>query len=127
MTGYETLYILRPSLSEPEANKLKEKIEGIIKKHEGKLVAWDDWGRRKLAYPIAKETRGRYMYLAYTSNNTGVAEVERNLKLAEAVIRYMSVKLSDEFDEKEFMKKFEGKSLLEKKREAVPRAEAAAE
>lgn len=98
MIGYETTYITRPDVTEDGLKTFLEKIKGIIAAHGGQVVAVEDWGKRRLAYPIQKESRGYYTYLLYTGNNTLVAELERNLRINEQVLRFLSVKLGHDFD-----------------------------
>src|SRR6185295_3294109 len=62
----------------------------------GKLTRVENWGRRKLAYPIAKEKRGVYVYVKYIGKGGLVAELERNLRLVDDVIKYQTVKVRDE-------------------------------
>lgn len=105
MIGYETTYIVRPDVNETGNKTFLEKLKGIIAAHGGQVIAVEDWGRRRLAYPINKETRGYYTYLLYTGNNSLVAELERNLRINENVVRFLSVKLEDDFDPTKFKRK----------------------
>jgi small subunit ribosomal protein S6 len=105
MIGYETTYILRADATEDQQKTFLEKLKGIISAHGGQVVAVEDWGRRRLAYPIHKENRGYYTYLLYTGNNSLVAELERNLRINEQALRFLSVKLGDDFDPATFKRK----------------------
>lgn len=98
MIGYETTYITRPDVSDEQQKTFLEKVKGIVQAHGGQVVAVEDWGKRRLAYPIQKETRGYYTYLMFTGNNSLVAELERNIRINEQVLRFLSVKLGDDFD-----------------------------
>ncbi len=98
MIGYETTFITRTDISDENLKTFNEKLKGIIQAHGGQLIATEDWGRRRLAYPVQKETRGHYTYFLYTGNNTVVAELERNIRINESVMRFLSVKLGDDFD-----------------------------
>ncbi|MEW6058326.1 MAG: 30S ribosomal protein S6 [Bdellovibrionota bacterium] len=102
MIGYETTFILRADSSEDQQKALVEKLKSIVKSHDGEVIAVEEWGRRRLAYAIKKETRGVYTYLAFTGNNSLVAELERNLRINEQVLRFLSVKLGDDFDPTKF-------------------------
>ena len=105
MIGYETTYILKPDAPESGQKAFLEKVKGIVQAHDGTVVAVEDWGKRRLAYPIKKETRGYYTYLLYTANNSAVAEIERNLRINEQVLRFLSVKLGDDFDAAQYRRK----------------------
>lgn len=98
MIGYETTYITRADATDDQQKAFLEKVKGIILAHNGQVVNVEDWGKRRLAYPIKKESRGYYTYLMYTGNNSLVAELERNLRINEQVLRFLSVKLGDDFD-----------------------------
>lgn len=98
MIGYETTYILRPDVTEDGQKTFLEKLKGIIAAYGGQVVAVEDWGKRRLAYPIQKESRGYYTYILFTGNNALVAELERNMRINEQVIRFLSIKISDDYD-----------------------------
>ena len=90
---YETIYIVKPDLSDEENKSLTTKINDVIEKMAGEVRKLEDWGVRKLAYPIDKLSRGRYMYLRSDGDAALIAELERRLRLDERVMRYQSVKL----------------------------------
>jgi small subunit ribosomal protein S6 len=90
---YETIYIVKPDLADEENKSLTDKINDVITKMNGEVRKLEDWGVRKLAYPIDKLARGRYMYLRSDGDAALIAELERRLRLDERVIRYQSVKL----------------------------------
>ncbi len=92
---YETVYILRPDVDPDEAEKVAGRIKDVMETAGGKFTEVDLWGKRRLAYPIKKFTRGIYVYYKFVGNTEIVAEQERNLRLLEPVIRYQTVKLRD--------------------------------
>jgi small subunit ribosomal protein S6 len=96
--GYETTYITRSEMSDDALKALQERLANVISTYSGETVLTEDWGRRKLAYPITKETRGHYTYLVYTGKEDIVHEIERNLRLNDQVLRFLSVNLETEFD-----------------------------
>ncbi len=93
MRKYETIFIAQPELGEEELKGLTEKVQEVISSMKGECKRLEDWGVRKLAYPVKKCLRGRYFYLNFTANSTLIAELERRLRLDDKVIRYQSVKL----------------------------------
>jgi small subunit ribosomal protein S6 len=95
---YETIYIVRPDLGDEELKGLSAKVEEIIASMKGDFRRLEDWGIRKLAYPINKATRGRYYYLRFDGDAPLIAELERRLRLDDKVIRYQSVKLDKEVE-----------------------------
>ncbi len=90
---YETIYIVKPDLVDEESKALSTKVQEIITNLKGDIKRLEDWGVRKLAYPIQKLARGRYMYLRFDGEATMVAELERRLRIDDRVIRYQTVKL----------------------------------
>lgn len=90
---YETIYIVKPDLADEENKSLTAKINDVIATMNGEVRKLEDWGIRKLAYPIDKIARGRYMYLRSDGDAALIAELERRLRLDDRVIRYQSVKL----------------------------------
>ena len=98
MASYETTVIVKSNTAEDQVTALKSKVEGLIQAHSGKLANFEDWGPRKFTYSIQGESRGRYVYFAYTGNNGAVAEIERNLRINENVVRFLSISVSKEED-----------------------------
>jgi len=105
LPGYETTFVTRVDMTDEQLNQLKEKVKGIITSFDGELVHQEDWGKRKLAYTIEKETRGHYTYLVYTGKPGIVKEIERQLRIQDHIMRYLSVNLAKEFNKEEFLKK----------------------
>jgi small subunit ribosomal protein S6 len=104
LPGYETTFVTKVDLTDEALKTLKDRLFGIVKAYGGELVYEEDWGKRKFAYPIEKETRGQYTYFVYTGPGTVVAEIERNLRLHESLLRFMTVVLAKEFDKDEYAK-----------------------
>jgi small subunit ribosomal protein S6 len=95
---YETIYILRSDVDAEAAERVQARVADALEREHGKLVKVEAWGRRKLAYPIRKQRRGVYVYLKFAGGGGLVAEVERNLKLQDAVIKFMTVQTADDVD-----------------------------
>jgi small subunit ribosomal protein S6 len=95
---YETIYILRSDVDAEAAERVQSRVNDALDREQGKLVKVESWGRRKLAYPIGKQRKGVYVYLKYVGGGGLVAEVERNLKLQDAVVKYMTVQTGDSID-----------------------------
>lgn len=93
MRKYETIFITRPELGEEELKGIAEKVQEVINGMNGECSRLEDWGLRKLAYPVKKCTRGRYYFMNFSGNAALIAELERRLRLDDKVIRYQSVKL----------------------------------
>lgn len=105
LPGYETTIITKNEMADSDLEALKKKLSGAISSMGGKVVYQEDWGKRKLAYHVGKESRGHYTYLVYNGKPGVSAEVERNLRINESVMRFLTVQLGKEFDEDGFLKK----------------------
>ena len=98
LNEYETIYVARPDLTDDVMNKLNERFQGVVTDNAGTLLVAEDWGKRKLAYSIAKHARGHYIYLNYCGPSAIVAEVERTLGLEDQLLRVLTVKLEEDVD-----------------------------
>lgn len=95
---YETVYILRPNLSDASASAIHAKVDSVIEKFSGSVKARDDWGMRELAYPIDKESMGKYNVVAYSGKSGVVEEIERHFKISNDVIRFLTVATEADYD-----------------------------
>ncbi|MBQ8035600.1 MAG: 30S ribosomal protein S6 [Proteobacteria bacterium] len=95
---YETVFILRSDVLDEDRNKVLTRMSNIIEKLDGHILMQEEWGKRKLAYKIQKSAYGIYFYIRYLGYNDMVAEIERNLRILEPVIKYMTVKFGDDVD-----------------------------
>lgn len=92
MTTYETIFIVRPTLSDEEVNKIIEKIRGMIEKKNGKVLSTENWGKKKLAYAVKKEKKGTYLLFRFKGDGKLVAELERQCLIEDALIKLLTVK-----------------------------------
>ncbi|HKU44213.1 MAG TPA: 30S ribosomal protein S6 [Polyangiales bacterium] len=88
---YETIYILESNIDPDEADRVATRIKDIIGGRNGHLLKIDNWGKRKLAYPIRKSSRGVFVFVKYLGFEDMVSEVERNLRLLDSVVRFQTV------------------------------------
>lgn len=98
MRRYETIFILRSDLGEAQVKDSIKRFEGLVATGGGEMLETDEWGFRELAYRIHNERRGYYVRLDYAATGPVMNEVERNLKLSDSVLRYLSVLLDSEVD-----------------------------
>src|SRR5690606_34302925 len=80
------------------ASKVADRMVEVVDRLGGKITQVDNWGSRKLAYKIAKFSRGIYVYVKYVGFSDLVAESERNLRLLEPVIRFQTIVLREDVD-----------------------------
>jgi small subunit ribosomal protein S6 len=95
---YETIYVLRSDVDADTAEKVQARVAEVVGRDSGKLVKVEAWGRRKLAYPVAKQKRGVYVYVKYVGRGGLVQEIERNLKLQDTVLKFQTIQTSEEVD-----------------------------
>lgn len=93
MRRYETIYITLPDLSEEEQVALQEKMRSLIAAQQGELINLEDWGVKKLGYEIKKNKNGRYYLLDYRAASDLVRALERNLRLNDRVLKFLTVKV----------------------------------
>jgi small subunit ribosomal protein S6 len=95
---YETIFILRPDTPQDGILSVNSRVKGIIDQLQGKLLRLDNWGKRKLAYEVRKQLKGIYLYWRYLGSAGMVAEIERNLRMLDSVIRYYTVLVDEDID-----------------------------
>jgi small subunit ribosomal protein S6 len=91
---YETVFILDPDLTEDDTEKAINRIQTVIEGQKGRIVLLDNWGKRKLAYRIKKKVKGNYVLIVYYGEPKSVAVLERNLKIMEEVLKFLTINLA---------------------------------
>ena len=95
---YETIFLVKPDLTDDGVDKVKDRVRGIVNREGGKLIRFTVWGKKKTMYPVAKQPRAIYVHASYLGGHALVAEVERNLRNLDEVTRWLSVKVADDVD-----------------------------
>ncbi len=129
MRRYETVWVVNGDLPDEEAKATIDKFTKVITGQGGTLVGVEEWGRRKLAYKIEGTFRGYYVLADFAGQPGMVKELERNFRIDDRVIRYLTIKKSDQVDlatlEAEIAAKAQ-EAAARQKAEAARAAEAAA-
>ena len=99
MRKFETLLLLSPELTVEGRDSIINALVAVIEREGGKLLATDPWGMRDLAYPVRKQMRGFYVRLEYAAPAALVAELERNIRIADGIFKFMSVQLAANVEE----------------------------
>lgn len=107
MRQYETIYILRPALSEGEYEEAQKKFVDLIENNQGVMIKVDQWGERTLAYPLNKMKKGFYVLLEYCGEAGLIEELERVFKLDDRILKFQTVKVSDNADPEALLPKEE--------------------
>ena len=98
MRYYETLYLINPNLSDDDYSNVVTKFSDFVEKNKGVIVKVDEWGKKTLAYEVKKFDKGYYVVLSYCGEPDLIALLKREFKLDERIIKYQTVKLSDNED-----------------------------
>lgn len=116
MRRYETILIAHVDLSEDELGALIERYSALVAGQKGILVKVERWGKRRLAYLINKQARGFYILFDYAGLSALVNEFERNLKIDDKILKFMTVLKNESVDAAELQKEIEeAASKTEKK------------
>jgi small subunit ribosomal protein S6 len=90
MNNYETVFILTPVLSDAQMKEAVEKIKNVLTSQKAEIVNEENWGLRKLAYPISKKTTGFYQLIEFKAEPTVVDVLETQFRRDERVIRFLT-------------------------------------
>ena len=112
MRIYEELFIVRPDATDEEIDPVVEQLKHVITEAGGTVDKTEKWGVRKLAYRVMKHSEGQYILLQFTAKPDTVKEVERRLRVADLVMKYLTVRI----DEK--LKRIEKRRKAREKRAA---------
>jgi small subunit ribosomal protein S6 len=90
---YETLYVQHPETPTGRVGELNEKLRSVIASAGGEVLDFEEWGTRELAYPIRHQKRGLYFLVRFRGEGSVVEELERNLKITDEVLRFITVRV----------------------------------
>lgn len=96
MRNYEIMFIVNPSVSEDEVDKINAQIENVITSAEGQVHKIEKMGKRRLAYEIRRFNEGFYVLFSIGANGDIVRECERRLRVMDEVLKYLTVRIDDE-------------------------------
>jgi len=99
MSYYESILIARQELGDKEIEKIIDNLTNVLKKNKAIVVSTELWGLRPLAYKIEKNKKGHYVMLQIEGDGESIREFERNMRIDENIIRYLSFKI-DKVSEK---------------------------
>ena len=98
---YELGFILNPEVNEEQSRSIVERIEQIVARYGGQVMRVNQWGRRRLAYPIKHNRDGLYMFIDMILTPETVGELDRTLKVSEEVLRHLIIKRDPKLAQKE--------------------------
>lgn len=95
---YESFFIVDPDLPEDAYQGVAQKFRGVVESGGGTVLSYAPWGKKKLAYSVKKKSYGYYVLMEFASGPDLIAELERTMRIDERVLKFITVKLDDEFD-----------------------------
>ena len=95
---YETIYLLKADTPDEQVDEIKERLRAVVAREDGKVIRFTNQGKRKTAFPVARNAKALYMHCLYLGKPGLVHEFERNLKMLDVVTKFQSVKVADEVD-----------------------------
>jgi len=98
MRKYECFFIIDADLPDDAIAVVDDKVKAVVDGNGGTVLDYVPWGKKKLAYPVKKRTRGHYVLMEFAGESGLVAELERNMRLDERVLKFITVLLEDRFD-----------------------------
>jgi len=125
MRKYEIIFVVKPDLPEEELDKLITQMEGVVTGTGGKLDKTEKMGRRRLAYRIGGHREGFYVLFFLEGSGDTVKEFERRLKVTDAVIKFLTVRVDEELERAEKFKALRAKQEARRPRAKPPAAPAA--
>jgi small subunit ribosomal protein S6 len=98
MRKYECFIIIDADLPDDAIAGADEKIKNVVAGNGGTVLDYVPWGKKKLAYPVKKRTRGHYVLMEFAGASGLVAELERNMRLDERILKFITVMIQDRYD-----------------------------
>ncbi|HEY4485616.1 MAG TPA: 30S ribosomal protein S6 [Nitrospiria bacterium] len=93
MQAYESIFIVRPSVTDEEVTKMVEKMKGVVEKNGGAISKAESWGKKKLAYNVNKEKKGTYVILRFTGDGKLIQALEHSYGVEDSVIKFLTVRV----------------------------------
>jgi small subunit ribosomal protein S6 len=118
---YDLIFICRPDTPEPDVDKVIATIEHTAAEKGGKIESVNKWGRKRMAYRVQKLREGYYVYMVLKSTHGEVIkELERRLKVSDAVMKYLTVRVDEELKRQEKLKRHRERRAARRPRKAAP-------
>ena len=98
MRTYETIFIVNPQIVGDDYTAVLEKFKDVLTSQQAEILKVDEWGTKRLAYPVKKHEQGTYVLVNYTAGNTVVKEFERRMRLDDSIIKFQTVLFEGKFE-----------------------------
>ena len=113
MRRYDLIFIVQPELNEEETKGVTERYLQIIAAQKGTIIKTEDWGKRRLAYDINKQSKGNYILVDFYGPGSMIKEIERNLKIDDKILKFLSIKTRDPFNPESLEEERKKEQLLQ--------------
>jgi small subunit ribosomal protein S6 len=113
MRRYETIVIVDPDIGEDQRAPVFDRIKELVPQKGGLVVEFDEWGARKMAYEVKKKKRGYYLRVDYCGTGDLVSEMERQFRIDDRVLKYMTILLEDDVNMERIQEKMSQASEAE--------------
>lgn len=105
MRHYELIYIVNPNLDAEALNEVINKFSDLTKRLKGYIIKVNEWGKRRLAYEVKRFDKGHYIVFDFCGLPETVKELERNLTLDDRILKYLTVKLDEDVDPEDLIRR----------------------
>jgi len=119
---YEVAFIAAPTMTPEELDAFIAQMQSVVEGKGGKVVKVDNWGKKPLAYKIKRFRDGYYVILTLEADGAIITELERRFRVADHVIRFLSVRIDEDLKRSEKMKAARQRKAVSKPVPAVPKA-----
>jgi small subunit ribosomal protein S6 len=120
---YDLIFICRPDTPEADIDKIISTLEHTATEKGGRIEKTDKWGRKRMAYRVSRLREGFYVFMDLRSSHGEVVkELERRLKVSDAVIKYMTIRVDEELKRQEKLKKHRERRAARRPRKTAPAA-----
>ena len=96
LNKYESIYIINPNVEAEGVKALVEKFNALIETEGGKVSEVQEWGLKRLAYPIQKKEQGYYVLVNFEANPESIVELERVYKITDSVMKFITIRKDEE-------------------------------
>jgi small subunit ribosomal protein S6 len=122
MRNYEIMFIVQPNTLEEEIDRFIAQMDGVVTSHKGQVLGVEKIGRKKLAYRILKFEEGYYVLFKIDADGECVREFERRLRVADLVVRYITVRVDEDLKRVEKIKAARLKKVRKRASRTTPEA-----
>jgi small subunit ribosomal protein S6 len=92
---YELVFVVHPDRTDEEARKAADRLKDVVAREGGEVMKVEEWGKRKLAYEVRKQSKGTYFLMLFSGDGRIINEVERTCRISDDTLRYLTVQVDE--------------------------------